>query len=419
MAGRRSEGVRAVDEGISVFVDESGDANLATEKDGVSGVFVLCAVITTDGAAETLRRAVQSVRSRHFGAGEMKSSSIGADTARRIRVLEDVVQLDFTAFVMVVDKAQVHRDSGLQYPKSFRKFITRLVYERICRRHDYVSIVADEHGRSEFMLGFKRYVDRELERTLFSRRDFAFARSETEPLIQLADLLAGSVLHETDPKKTHRGSSAVRRLIGQRAADIVCWPWQAALTSSPLTERATDDRLDELVRRYSMKQVGLHLDRLAQKATLDGDERLQMEVLRVLLFHAQFEDASSVLSSDRLLRRLRRVEGMQIGREQLGRHMGALRDAGVVIASSRRKGYRLPQSVADMRDYVAYANTIVPPLLARVNIARQALAENSQGALDITAEPQFDCLRLILDHLPHAGGQPLIGTRSEHSDGAG
>ncbi len=62
---------------IWAFTDEYGDPNLATEKSGVSTFFIVTAVLVEDDKVEAMCRKAEVIRSRFFGRGEMKSSSVG------------------------------------------------------------------------------------------------------------------------------------------------------------------------------------------------------------------------------------------------------------------------------------------------------------------------------------------------------
>src|SRR5690625_5867465 len=56
-------------------------------------------------------------------------------------------------------------------------------------------VIADEHGSREFMEGFREYVRRQHIPNLFYDADVWFENSQVQPLIQLADFLAGTVGH--------------------------------------------------------------------------------------------------------------------------------------------------------------------------------------------------------------------------------
>jgi hypothetical protein len=61
-----------------------------------------------------------------------------------------------------------------------------------------------------------------------------------------------------------------------------------------------------------------------------------------------------------------------------------LRDADVIITSAA-KGYKIPQTRADINDFLERASGIVVPLLERVKKARDVYRLSSRGEYDIVS----------------------------------
>jgi hypothetical protein len=59
-----------------------------------------------------------------------------------------------------------------------------------------------------------------------------------------------------------------------------------------------------------------------------------------------------------------------------------LRGNGVLI-SSNREGYKIPQNVADLHEFVRHINSKVIPMLERINELQSVLQENTNKSLDI------------------------------------
>jgi hypothetical protein len=123
--------------------------------------------------------------------------------------------------------------------------------------------------------------------------------------------------------------------------------------------------------------------------------RAQIEVLQILLFQVQFADAKKYVPTGRIREQLRSQIGLQLSTRKLRLVISAMRDAGVVIGRSA-KGYKLPIDERDMEEFVAHANTIVPPMLSRVRRAKQDLGLASLGKLDILAPAKFSLLRRLV-----------------------
>ncbi|WP_437981584.1 DUF3800 domain-containing protein [Sorangium sp. So ce117] len=382
--------------GIHAFADEYGDTNLATEKSGVTDFFIVTAILIEDHSVETLRTAVNEIRRSKFGNGEMKSSSIGSDDVRRIKVLEAATALPYKSYSLAVDKRELDRESGLAYKRSFFKHLNKRLHERIYRIFDNVTTIADEHGTEDFMDGFKRYIDRELSPTLFSRRHFEFRNSHSEPFLQLADLISGSIARGVDPKKKSPRSKEILDLVAKRSIGIEFWPPM----SLPEPEQVLDDphqsKHDELVRRHGLRQARLFLQKLAGTGELSEALQVQSEILHFLLFNVQFVSDSDFVATGAIADWLKTSIGLTVPHQQLRYYVACLRDADVIVASSP-KGYKIPVSVADMASFVAHANTIIPPMLKRLARARSELLLASLGELDILRNDHFETLRQLLE----------------------
>ncbi len=62
-------------------------------------------------------------------------------------------------------------------------------------------MVSDELGRDEFMTSFRKYVEKRSEITFFDEQDFSFSNSKSKALIQIADIVAGTIAYNYEPKK--------------------------------------------------------------------------------------------------------------------------------------------------------------------------------------------------------------------------
>ncbi|WP_437763730.1 DUF3800 domain-containing protein [Sorangium sp. So ce281] len=382
--------------GVHAFADEYGDTNLATEKSGVTDFFIITAILVDDHSVDALRSHVDEVRRSKFGNGEMKSSSIGSDDARRIKVLEAATALPYKSYSLAVDKRELDRESGLAYKRSFFKHLNKRLYERIYRIFDNVTTIADEHGTEAFMEGFKRYVDRELPPNLFSRRRFEFRSSHSEPFLQLADVISGSIARGVDPKKKSPNSKEILDLVAKRSIGIEFWPPMWVTEPEQILNDPSQSKHDKLVERHCLRQAKLFLQKIGGTSELSEALQAQAEILQFLLFNIQFVSDSDFVATGAIADRINSSIGLTVTHQQIRYYVACLRDADVIVASSP-KGYKIPVSVADMASFVAHANTIIPPMLKRLARARSELRLASLGELDILRNEHFEILRQLLE----------------------
>lgn len=320
----------------------------------------------------------------------MKSSKVGQKHDRRLRILKDIAGLPILFTALAVDKDAIHKDSGLIYGDSMVKFVHRHLYQQLYSAISGVTVIADEHGDVDFMDGYRKYVEKHQPQDLFAHHSFDFAASTEEPLIQVADMIAGSLGRHFDAEKKSERSGEFLDALDPIRANIADWP-----PKYRVAERDTSDVSDD----RALAQVALNQARryLTESDSPHDDEvRERCCVVEYLLFQVQFKDPYGYIPTHRIRSELAR-RGMDVSEHRLRSSIIApLRDAGLLIASSN-KGYKIPLSVAELRDFVDHAWSIADPMLARVKHARDQVRLATPGATDILSGERYDTLRRVLE----------------------
>ncbi len=376
---------------IWAFVDASGNTDLDADKKGATAFFILTAVLVAGDSVEKLRAEADGVRARFFGRGEMKSSLVRGDDRRRYKVIAAIADLDFKFVTLIVDKRRLSRESGLGYKGSFVKFLHDVLFGRLYKAHPDLKLTADEHGSPEFMSSFEEYVAERHPVDLFRRPGFTFAASDSEPLLQLADMISGTVLrlHESEPQATI--AEPIRALLRLRAAAFIEWP--PTIRTVAAVVGASEH--DAAVRAHCLSLVADFITKYAHAQ--DEDVAAQVATLRFLLFHFNAVSEGEFVSTDRLRAALEDV-GLNPPSEQAmrARVIARLRDHGVIVASSN-KGYKIPASVADLMSFVDRTDRTIYPMLQRLQRARDRISVLTSGALDLVGDERFEYLRMFLD----------------------
>ena len=392
---------------IYAFVDEYGDTSIHSEKSGVTTFFIITAVLVSVEDLTALRASAEEIRQKHFQTGEMKSSNVGKNDARRKNVLRELNGLNLRSFSLAVDKRELDKDSGLVWKRTFFKYLNRRLYERIYRVFENVSLVADEHGGEAFMEGFNKYIDERIPPNLFDNRTFKFVNSKDEVLIQVADFISGSLARCIDPEKISTESKALLEMIAERSVGIEIWPPQSTPDPKEFLDNSVEGKQDEIIRRHCIRQVNLFIER--QSMNQDSDELLaQTEVLKLLLFHTLYKNDKAFIPTNKILDYLDTQIGIKLSQYELrSKVISKLRDANVIIASGS-KGYKIPISKADILEFVAHANTIILPMLKRLSRAKKELKIVSLGELDILFNEDFEQLRKLVEVVEKSPLEALI-----------
>jgi hypothetical protein len=196
--------------------DEAGDASFSFSK-GASRYFVMAVVATTnpDGLRATLadvRRQARLPANFDFHFNRLASGKLRQLVFSRLR------EADFEARALVADKTALPDPfrvmAGLDF---YLYFVSELIRQIPPDRRAEGTLILDEFGSPE-------RTRRELKRVMQARdidpgfRRIAVRRSESEPLIQAADLVAGAILRR-DAKK----DSEAYYYLAPRLAQVIAY----------------------------------------------------------------------------------------------------------------------------------------------------------------------------------------------------
>ena len=149
-------------ERIYAFIDEYGQFGWDLGKPDVSSSFIITAIIVKECDLTKYTKGAEEIRQRFFQTGEIKSSKVANDSNRRKRILSELSKLPFKIFTIVINK-QEYLDNvniqGLQYKRTFYKYMNNIVHRELRLAFDTLTIMADEIGTNDYMASFCRYVE--------------------------------------------------------------------------------------------------------------------------------------------------------------------------------------------------------------------------------------------------------------------
>jgi hypothetical protein len=379
------------------FIDETGNHDLDTGKPGSSNYFLILAVLVDDERRESLEFECEVIRKKYFGSGEIKSSGIRdrRNKKRRVDILTELKSLDFKFYLFAVNKKELTNISpGLRHKKSFIKFCNGITYKNLLSTADEVNIFADAHGDPEFQDSFKSYIMENTTGDLFKDAELEVVDSKNNILVQLADLLVGSLAKYYEGKEVSKELSfVVRQLIRDKCLKIDEWPRKL----EPLVENKYSSEFDNAIYKFSLAKAVEFLDK--NEGADDYDRSIQSKSLEYLLFRDKFDENPGYVHTYEIINYLREF-GFGTIKDQALRSsvIAKLRDSGVIIASSSH-GYRIPRTSADLQDYANRVNGLVIPLLTRVKKAREGLRLATNGEYDLLSGDSYKNLRSFIDFL--------------------
>ena len=378
-------------ERIYAFTDESGAFGWDLENSHVSRYFIVSAILVKEHDLDELRVSVEDIRKKFFQTGEMKSSKIGGNIDRRKRVLGQLLSLPFSIFAIVFDKRQMIEYKGLHYKQSFYKFLNNVVHKELRRAFKTLTICADEIGGSEYMQSFSQYVKNKSDiPNLFGEAEFYFANSHNDILIQLADLICGSIARKyNNPDEEYDFCYMLNRKISR----IEMYP--KTYESYQLDSSALSENYDKHIAEICLKQVVEFINKYTDSD--DEQKSAQIIVLKYMLFRFMNNDLRKYIPTRELMGQLATTE-YQISSTQMFRNkiIGNLRDNGVIIASSS-KGYKIPSKESEIYDFINHGTSIIIPMLERLKKCRDLIKLGSANELDVFDHSEYRTLRKYFD----------------------
>lgn len=375
------------------YVDEYGDPNLETSKEGATTYYIITAVLVDAKELNQVEEKCDQVRKRYFQTGEMKSSSVGNDDPRRIKILTSLCEINARFYSIAIDKRKILEDGGLIYKRPFLKFLNGLLYRKLYRTFPQIRVLADEIGSSEFMQGFERYVKKRHIPDLFRHAEFGFADSKSEPILQAADFISGSLARIFDPKKVSGIGDEIMALLDRIAIAVDEWPPKMRFLRT-MTAREDKSEFDAAVREQGLIQA--HIFREENHGTKDEAISLQLEVVEYLLYHFKFLNAYGYVPTSRLLSVLGPGSSFPLTEHNFrSRVIAPLRDSGVIIASSS-KGYKIPSCVSDVSDFIDHYYGMIHPMVDRIRKTRDQLLLATKNNFDIIDNEKYEYVRRLL-----------------------
>lgn len=173
--------------------DESGDVSFNFGK-GASRYFVMAVIATVQPQA--LRQRLEEVRQElNLPAGyEFGFNAMGSSAVLRRKVFSRLRSANFSAWAIIVDKTTLPEPFKVMRRLDFYLFfVTELLQAIPAEQREGATLILDEFGGEPHLsLEFRRYMKRRNIPRHFNR--VLTKRSKSEPLIQVADLVAGAIL---------------------------------------------------------------------------------------------------------------------------------------------------------------------------------------------------------------------------------
>lgn len=377
------------------FVDEFGAFGFDFENTGCSSHFIISAIIVNEQDLDVVSQGVENIRRKYFQQGEMKSSKIGRNHKRRITILNELKKLPFHIFALACDKRKIYENSGLRYKKSFYKFLNNLVYQELRVSYQKLIITADETGNNDYLQSFINYVkSNEVPLNLFDNSLFRFENSKSGVIIQVADVISGSLAYNFDAKKSSEADGYnYEAILGDKLHCIKQFP--ETFDSFNVSQQNLNADYNPQIADICYRRARYFIEHNAK--TEDIEIKQQRIVLNYLLFRFMNRSPRNYIPTKELINQL-----YNLGYERLSiqafrnKIIAKLRDHEVIISSSS-SGYKIPSTEKELYDFINHGESIIMPMLERLKKCNDIIKMGTNGKINLLNRPEHKQLAKILN----------------------
>lgn len=372
------------------YVDEFGAFGYNFESEGCSTHFIITAIIVDENDISMVKQNVEIIRDKYFHNGEIKSNRIGRDHRKRISILNELKVLPFKIFALVCDKRRIYEQSGLRFKPSFYKFINNLVYQELRTSFSNLVITADEVGENDYLQSFAKYIrEREIPLSLFDKSLFRFDNSKDNLIIQVADIIAGSLAYNYDEhkKKKANGNNYIS-ILSSKILMIKEFP--KTFENFNIEQNDSNPQYNAQIADICYRKAKFFME--THKGSDELEIKQQLVVLDYLLFRFMNRSPRKYIPTKELINQLCYLGfdrmSIQAFRAKI---IAKLRDNEVVISSSP-DGYKIPSSEEELEDFINRGKTIILPMLSRLKKCNDIIKLGTSGGIDLFQRAEYQVL---------------------------
>ena len=384
---------------VYAFIDESGAFGWNLENPSVSRFFILTAVIVEETELEVLTNEAKKIKEKFFQTGEMKSSKIGTNYERRKKILDEISKLNCKFFPLICDKEMLLKENypGLQFKQPFYKFLNNIIDTELVKAFPVITIVSDSTGNDDFIQSFIEYMKKKvIIPDLFSESDIQLRDSKSSCLIQIADIISGTLQYVYDKRKKVPNNYDFIKQIEKQLIRIEIYP--RTFENYVIERNVLASEYDIEIANICFNQAKSFIIKNEKKVD-DVETCAQVLTLKYLLFRFMNNNLRHYISTKEIIKYLKNTVVGEISSYYFRtKIIGPLRDLGVIISSSAQ-GYKIPTTKKDLIDYFDHNKSILLPMLYRMKKCRDLIQLGTNDNIDLLEEVGFETVKKLFSSI--------------------
>ena len=375
------------------YLSESDDTDLTSGAVAGSGLLVLCTLLVSATHVTAIREQAEHLCRHPAPVADLTPGRRrAAQASQHADLLAEIARWPVRLHLTVVDRARIPRDGGLHLTTSFTAHIGELLHARLFRDLREVQLNVDARTDTALRERLHALIQGRYADDLFGDEQMFQVQSvEDDALLEVTRRLANAVRQVHGGKAKPAARHAFETLLQARTLGLLSWPPAFTSLLPPPMDEA--QYADYQVHQEALRQADRFIEQAGEHP--DEDMRLQLAILDYLRFQSEFVTQDYLPTADILAHLHDRGFGDVSEHKIRSNGIAKLRDANVIITSTA-KGYKIPQTRADLNDFLEMASGVVVPLLERVRKAREVYRQSSGGTYDIVSEARLTALERLL-----------------------
>ena len=246
------------------------------------------------------------------------------------------------------------------------------------------------------MASFSRYIQKRTDvLSLLGEAAFSFEDSKKNPIIQLADFFAGTLACQFNLNKKNINTPDYLEILASKKPYIEIYPisYQAYQITSNNISEDEDIEIAEICYKRAVDFIA------SNETSIEFSIRRQILVLKHLLQQFMYAEKRGYIPAQELIDLLELSGyGKLASRMLRSEIIGRLRDYGVIISGSSKKGgYKIPSKYKELVDYVNHDTAIILPMLSRLKKCKDTIYVGTLSKQDLFSNPGSEVLSRLFE----------------------
>lgn len=356
-------------EKVYIFCDEFGTSTLKQNDAKNITKFVYCSIIIKESLLAQARKVRDEISQKFLFDKKIKSNSSRLkNDAVRIDALQYLFDnLNFINHYLIVDKEKLDQDKGgLRFKEVFYKYFQKIFVGELANSFTDFEINMHHTISAKYGEDLKQYLSSKVKDNLFE--NYHFLDDNKEPLIQLADLLAGSLGKCFNKDFYSDKNEEIFSLLKPRIFSLKFFPEEKNADVKPI---------------YSVSDVNEEIYNIVRADALielNKKEDVLENIILELLLNYQKIAPTYYLQTFEITNYVKYYHRKEISTDQLRLIIRDLRFKGIIIVSANSKsGYKLAVNQEDIYQYFNHYSKYILPMLKKIQIANDIFMRKTVG----------------------------------------